>query len=611
MQIFDLFGTVTVEGIEQVSNQMMFLGEKVNQVGDRIMQLGGKLIDGITKPILGFAEAGVQLASDLEEVKNVVDVTFGSAGKAVEAWSQTLLNSYGMVELEALKYVGSMGAMMKSSGLSTTSAETMSKKLVELTGDMSSFYNLSHEEVWEKIRAGISGETEPLRVLGINMSVANLEAYALSQGIKTSWKEMTQAEQTTLRYNYLLTLTADAQGDFARTSTGWANTMRSLDGMISKIQENLGSLLLPVLTKAANVVKDLTDKFMALDQPTKNIIYIVGAIAAVIPILITVFGALVVVAGTVITAIGAIGSVIATIGAPAILVIGLLGAFATVVGVVYGGIIALVIKLGILQGAFEYLKSAVMIIVNIFRGDVASAFDLLTNKFGMSGNEAATFIVKVLSLKDKIIDLGGRIRDIAVVALEKFGAILLTVSKFLYDHRAALMMAITVIINFGSAVVTSISIAIKTFENMYNAVKTVVGIFSTLKDIGTSAFNSIKSAISGVIDKISQIKLPSMPSWMPGFATGVTNFQGGWAVLGEEGPEIVELPKGTNVYSNEVSKTMMESTPREVSIGQKEVKEVFNFNGNIIIDTQNIKDINDLIDMFRMIKSESITRGGI
>src|SRR4030043_660668 len=200
MQIFDLLGTLTIEGVDQAGSKLQSLGFSIENVGNNISNLGSKLYDSISKPIMGIIEKSVMLASDLTEVQNVVDTTFGAEAESVTKWADTLLESYGMVKLESMQYVGSMGAMLQSSGLSTKASEDMSKKLVQLTGDMSSFYNLKHDEVWEKIRAGIAGETEPLKSLGINMSVANLEAYALSKGIEKSWKEMSQAEQTTLRY---------------------------------------------------------------------------------------------------------------------------------------------------------------------------------------------------------------------------------------------------------------------------------------------------------------------------------------------------------------------------------------------------------------------------
>ena len=147
----------------------------------------------IARKALDTIKTGIDYASDLAEVQNVVDVTFGSATEAVNSWSKECLAAYGMNEVSAKRYAGTLGAMLKSSGLAGDAIVDMSKDMVGLAGDMASFYNLDLETAFEKIRSGISGETEPLKQLGINMSVANLEAYALSQGIKTAYKEMYQA----------------------------------------------------------------------------------------------------------------------------------------------------------------------------------------------------------------------------------------------------------------------------------------------------------------------------------------------------------------------------------------------------------------------------------
>lgn len=141
-----------------------------------------------------------------------------------------------------------MGAMLKSMGLTTDSALDMSTKITELAGDLASFYNLDVDEAFTKIRSGISGETEPLKQLGINMSVANLEAYALSKGITTSYQKMSQSNQALLRYNYLLSVTADAQGDFSRTSDSWANQVKILQLNFDSLKANIGQLLITALT---------------------------------------------------------------------------------------------------------------------------------------------------------------------------------------------------------------------------------------------------------------------------------------------------------------------------------------------------------------------------
>lgn len=217
----------------------------------------------IARKALDTIKTGIDYASDLAEVQNVVDVTFGSATEAINSWSKECLAAYGMNEVSAKRYAGIIGAMLKSSGLAGDAIVDMSKDMVGLAGDMASFYNLDLETAFEKIRSGISGETEPLKQLGINMSVANLEAYALSQGITTAYNEMSQAEQVMLRYNYLMSTTADAQGDFARTQDSYANQTRLLSESWLEFTGIMAEQLLPVLTTIVswlnNIVAFLTE----------------------------------------------------------------------------------------------------------------------------------------------------------------------------------------------------------------------------------------------------------------------------------------------------------------------------------------------------------------
>lgn len=218
-------------------------------VGSAFKGLGGIIagafaVGGLVK----FGREAINLASDLQEVQNVVDVTFGAMAQDINNWSKSMLQGFGLSELSAKRYASTMGAMMKSSGLAGAQMEGMSKKLTELSADMASFYNLSNDMAFEKIRSGISGETEPLKQLGVNMSVANMEAYAMSQGITKAWMSMTQAEQTLLRYNYLLSVTGDAQGDFARTSNSWANQVKLMGEQWRIFQGTMGAGFINILT---------------------------------------------------------------------------------------------------------------------------------------------------------------------------------------------------------------------------------------------------------------------------------------------------------------------------------------------------------------------------
>lgn len=214
-----------------------------------IGNLAARGVEKATGALVSMGTEGMKLASDLTEVQNVVDTTFGSGSNQIEEWSKKALNSFGLAELQAKQFNGTMGAMLKSSGVASKDLLIMSQNLSGLAGDFASFYNLDPEQSFEKIRSGISGETEPLKQLGINMSVANLEAFALSKGIKTSYSKMNQASQTLLRYNYLMSVSKDAQGDFAKTQGSYANQQRLFSVTLSQITTKIASKSLPVFTK--------------------------------------------------------------------------------------------------------------------------------------------------------------------------------------------------------------------------------------------------------------------------------------------------------------------------------------------------------------------------
>ena len=207
----------------------------------------------IGKALLDIGKDAVEAASALQEVQNVVDVTFGDAGAAkIETWARNAGEQFGLTETQAKQFTSTLGAMMKSAGMTGDEIVDMSTDLAGLAADMASFYNLDFDTAFQKIRSGISGETEPLKQLGINMSVANLNAFALQQGLEKTFEKMTQGEQTMLRYQYLMSATADAQGDFARTSDGYANSMRKFETNVNAIKTALGQTFLDVVGEAVN-----------------------------------------------------------------------------------------------------------------------------------------------------------------------------------------------------------------------------------------------------------------------------------------------------------------------------------------------------------------------
>lgn len=232
----------------------------------------GFVAAGIGKMLLDIGKDAIQAASDLQEVQNVVNVTFGDSAGRIESWAKSAGKQYGLTETAAKRYTSTIGAMLKSQGMADDEIVQTSTDLAGLAADMASFYNLDFETAFQKIRSGISGETEPLKQLGINMSVANLEAFAMEKGITKAFSAMSQGEQTALRYKYIMQATADAQGDFARTADGFANASRRVETAMDTIKTKGGGLLMevvePLVSGLADFLNMVTDEGMttALDD---------------------------------------------------------------------------------------------------------------------------------------------------------------------------------------------------------------------------------------------------------------------------------------------------------------------------------------------------------
>ena len=175
-------------------------------------------------PILGirqlfnWGKQAMEISSDLTEVQNVVDTTFGDMAYKVEEFAETSIEKFGMSEL-ALKQISSrFQAMGTAMGFPIDKMSDMSVELTGLAADMASFYNVSQEDVAKSLESIFTGTTRPMRQYGIDLTQATLQEWALKNGLDANVQSMSQAEKTMLRYQYVLSQSAAAQGDFARTS---------------------------------------------------------------------------------------------------------------------------------------------------------------------------------------------------------------------------------------------------------------------------------------------------------------------------------------------------------------------------------------------------------
>ena len=216
------------------------------------------------KKAFDFGKQCIELGSDLQEVQNVVDVTFQSMNKKVNAFAREAASSFGLSETMAKKFTGTFGAMSKAFGFNEEAAYAMSTTLTGLAGDIASFYNISQDEAYTKLKSVFTGETESLKDLGVVMTQTALDSYALANGFGKTTKNMSEAEKVALRYRFVQDQLSAAAGDFLRTSDSWANQVRVLQLQFDSLKASLGQGLINALTPVIQVINTIIAKLVVL-----------------------------------------------------------------------------------------------------------------------------------------------------------------------------------------------------------------------------------------------------------------------------------------------------------------------------------------------------------
>lgn len=238
------------KGLKSTEKSFTSLADHAKKIG---LIIGSALaVDGL----VDFGKKALSMASDLQEVQNVVDVTFPTMSAQVNQFAKDAATAAGLSETMAKQYTGTFGTMAKSFGFTEQEAYEMSTALTQLTGDIASFYNLPQEEAFNKLTAVFTGETEALKELGVVMTQTNLDAYAMAQGIETATKDMLPQEQAALRLGFVLDQLSAAQGDYVRTSDSWANQTKNFQLQADNLITTIGTGLITLLTPALQTLND-------------------------------------------------------------------------------------------------------------------------------------------------------------------------------------------------------------------------------------------------------------------------------------------------------------------------------------------------------------------
>lgn len=251
-------------GVSAIRQSFNGLGSVVKKIG---VLIGGAFAIG---KLTQFGKECVELGSNLAEVQNVVDVTFTTMSDKVNEFAKNAMTSAGLSETMAKQYVGTFGAMSKSFGFSEAQAYDMSTALTQLTGDVASFYNISQDLAYIKLKSVFTGETETLKDLGVVMTQSALDQFALANGYGKTTSAMTEQEKVALRLAFVQKQLSAASGDFIRTSDSWANQVRVMQLQLQSLKATVGQGLINLFTPVLRVINILLGKLATLANAFKS-----------------------------------------------------------------------------------------------------------------------------------------------------------------------------------------------------------------------------------------------------------------------------------------------------------------------------------------------------
>lgn len=262
----DVVGQIALElGIDssQIVNQLTGASNKAAKQATSIFSGMGKKIAGALSiaAFAKFTKDCIEVGSNVTEVQNVVDTAFGDLSHQADLWASNAMTNFGLSELSAKKYMGVFGQMSNAMGITGQAALDMAEDVTGLTGDVASFYNLSTDEAYTKLKSIWTGETETLKDLGVVMTQTNLDQYALNNGFGKTTAKMTEQEKVMLQYQYVTSALSNATGDFVKTQDSWANQTRILSLRFEQLKASLGkgfiALFTPILRGFNNLLAGL------------------------------------------------------------------------------------------------------------------------------------------------------------------------------------------------------------------------------------------------------------------------------------------------------------------------------------------------------------------
>lgn len=275
------------QALDVMEDKAEAAGRKLKALGEKAERIGKRMSLMVTLPILAAGGAAIKMAMDAEESRNLFEVSMGGMVDVAEKWSAQLSDSFGVNRYESQRLIGTFNVMLKSLGQNEQGAYDMAKGMTELGYDMASFFNLEPEEAFDKLRAAITGETEPLKRLGIVVNETTIKQWALNNGMIKQGEVLDESQKIVARYNVIMERTALAQGDLGRTLDSPTNKLRILKSRVAETAVEFGMKMMPAFEKMLKLVEKGVKWFGDLSDSSKVLTIKIGVVAASIgPLLI-------------------------------------------------------------------------------------------------------------------------------------------------------------------------------------------------------------------------------------------------------------------------------------------------------------------------------------
>lgn len=567
--------------------RMESISSKAKSIGDKLSGIGTALTVGVTTPLAVAGKGMVDAASDFDENLNKISVAFGDSADGVKAWADTATQSFGLSMNQALEATSLFGDMATSMGISQSEAASMSTSLAGLAGDMASFKNIGIDEAMTALNGVFTGETESLKQLGIVMTEVNLQEFA--DGLGLVYDDMTQAEKVQLRYNYVMAMSKNAIGDYARTSDGTANSMRTFQASVENLAITLGQNLLPIVTPIIQKATEMVNAFAAADPELQQLILKIAWIAAVAGPALLVVGKMVSVFGSVSGAIGMLSGKISALGGMKAILSGVFTAITSPAGIAVAAITALVAAFAYLMTTNEGFRNSIMQTVTTIGQSLMPIIQALMPVIQNIATVLATTISSVLqalapvlaqivamigqivsTVAPLIAQLVSQLAPILTTIIQTVGNIvsavlppvitiinaimgaieellppIMSVLSTVIDVVSQIITAITPIISFVAGVISDImGIISPIISFIAGVISSIISVISPIASTVASVFSAIFSTISGIMNKVGSV-IKTVFGGIKSAWNGLTSFVSGvFSGIGSAVNSLVSTVKG-------------------------------------------------------------------